>query len=107
MKIKDIPELKERVMTMLPATQTDIWKTLGIGHRDGGMLISIMTQENLIKRTKIKKTFLLEIVNGNGHFKKTDYSVLLSGAKFSPCSGCEKDCLPAYCIQLTEWVANK
>ncbi len=107
MKIKDIPRLEEQVMSMLPVTQTEIWKTLGIGHRDGAELIGIMVKENLIKRTKIERTFLLERRNGNGHSKKTDYSALLSEGKFSPCSGCEKDCVPAYCEQLTGWVVSK
>ncbi len=76
-------------------------KALGLSSQDGSELIGYMLKDKLINRTLIttegKRTFLLERRNGNGHSKKTDYSVLLSGGKFSPCSGCEKDCVPAYC----------
>ncbi len=106
MKMKDIPRLKKQVMGMLPTTQPSIWKTLGIDHRDASILIGIMVKENLIKKTKVNNIFLIEIV-GKGHSKKTDYSVLLSGDKFSPCSGCEKECIPEHCMQLSEWVVNK
>lgn len=102
MKIKDIPGLREEVLKMLPITQTEMWKTLGIGHRDGAELIGIMVKENLIKRTKIKNTFLLE--SANGKKPKISFSILLSASRFSPCYGCEKECMPASCMQLTEWV---
>jgi Lrp/AsnC family leucine-responsive transcriptional regulator len=108
MKIKDIPRLEEQVISMLPITQIEMRKALGLSSQDGSELIGHMLKEKLINRTIIEieggRTFLLERKNGNGHSKKTDYSVLLSGDKFSPCSGCKKECVPAYCEQLTEWV---
>lgn len=111
MKIKDIPRLKQQVMSILPITQAEMWKALGINSKDGSELIGYMLNERLIKRTIIKigssRTFLLESANGTGHAKKTDFSVLLSGGKFSPCCGCEKDCVPAGCMQLAQWVIAK
>ena len=111
MKIKDIPRLKQQVMSILPITQAEMWKALGINSKDGSELIGYMLNERLIKRTIIKigssRTFLLESANGNGHAKRIGYSVLLSGDKFSPCCGCEKDCVPAYYNQLIEWVVSK
>jgi len=111
MKIKDIPRLKQQVMSILPITQAEMWKALGINSKDGSELIGYMLNERLIKRTIIKigsrRTFLLESANGNGHAKRIDYSVLLSGDKFSPCCGCVEDCVPANCRQLAEWVISK
>ena len=110
MKIKDIPRLKQQVMSILPITQAEMWKALGINSKDGSELIGYMLNERLIKRTIIKiegkRTFLLEHRNGNGHSKQTDYSVLLSGNKFSPCSRCEKECVPANCNQLAKWIVS-
>lgn len=105
MKVKDIPALKQRVLDMLPVTQADMWKTLGISHRDGSQLIGIMVKENLVKKTKVDKTYLLESMNGNKEKeKKVDFSVLLSKDKFSPCCGCEIECDPTHCQKLMDWI---
>ncbi len=108
MKIKDIPRLQEQVISMLPVSQAEMWKALGISSREGSELIGYMLGDKLIRRTRIKTdgklTFLLENANGNCHDKKTDYSVLVSCGRFSPCCRCEKDCVPASCLLLAEWV---
>ncbi len=111
MKIKDIPRLEEQVMSMLPIAQLEMRRALGLSSQDSSELIGHMLKDKLINRTIIniegKRTFLLERKNGNGHSKKIDYSVLLSGDKFLPCCGCERECVPAYCKQLTAWVVSK
>ena len=108
MKVKDIPILKQRLLDMLPITQADMWKALGINHRDGSQLVSIMMKENLVKKTKADKTYLLESVNGHEKKekkkKKTGFSALLSKDKFAPCCGCEVECDPTYCQKLTDWI---
>jgi hypothetical protein len=111
MKIKDIPRLKQQAMNILPITQAEMWKALGINSKDGSELIGYLLNERLIKRTIIKigsrRTFLLESANGTGHAKKIDFSVLLAGGRFSPCCGCGKECVPMNCMLLIEWlVAN-
>lgn len=110
MKIKDIPRFKEQVIGMLPVTQAQMWKALGISSKDGSELIGYLLNEKIIKRTAInikgKRTFLLESANGNDRSRKTDYSVLLYGDRFSPCCGCEVDCIPIDCIRLTEWIVS-
>ncbi len=108
MRIKEIPGLIEQVTSMLPVTQAEMWKVLGISSKEGSELIKYMLDGKYVKRsrTKIdgKWTFLLECVNGNRHAKKIDYTILLSGDKFPPCCGCKKDCMPANCMHLTDWV---
>jgi hypothetical protein len=66
MKTKDLPVLKQKVLDILPITQAEMWKTLGIPNRDGSTLVTLMLKENLIRRTKQDKSFLLERINGNG-----------------------------------------
>ncbi len=110
MKTKDIPRLEEQVMRILPIAQIEMRRVLGLSSQDGSELIGYMLKDKLINRTVItiegKRTFLLERRNGNGNSKKIEYSALLSGGKFLPCSGCEKDCVPANCEQLVEWVVS-
>lgn len=122
MKTQDIPALKEKVMGMLPITQAEIWKNLGINSKDASVLISIMVDEHLIKKTKTAKTFLIEKINGDGQDKveeETDQEyakdekvtfkdVLLSGrGEFSPCCGClELVCNADTCRLLTKWIED-
>jgi hypothetical protein len=103
MKAKDIPSFEQQVLGMLPITQAEAWKCLGIGHRDGSALVSIMLGENLIKKTRFKKTFIIEIKNEES--KKPESSPLLSNeGKFSPCCGCGRECELNKCELLTEWL---
>lgn len=111
MKIKDIPRLKEQVIGMLPVTQAEVWKALGISSKDGSELIEYLLNDKVIKRSIInfkgRKTFLLENADGNGNTRETDYSILLSGSRFSPCCGCQVDCMPAGCMRIIEWVVSQ
>lgn len=105
MKTKDVPNLKQKVLDMLPITQAEIWKSLGIGSRDGSSLITIMLEENLVKRTRVDRTFLIEKTNGNGRVEKMSISPLLSSKEtFAPCCGCGLDCIPSRCTLLTTWL---
>jgi hypothetical protein len=74
---------------MLPVSQVEMWKALGISSREGSELIGYLLGDKLIRRTRIKTdgkwTFLLESANGNGHAKKTDYSVLPPSPDLSLC----------------------
>ncbi len=74
MKTKDVPILKKKVLGMLPTTQKEMWETLGIDSREGSDLVSIMLKENLITRTRLPKSFLLERINGNGKIDDIDTS---------------------------------
>jgi hypothetical protein len=95
---------------MLPVTQAEMWKALGISSKDGSELIGYLLNEKIVKRTAIKidgkRTFLLESANGNGHAKRIDYSALLASGKFSPCCGCGTECVPADCMRLIEWLVG-
>jgi hypothetical protein len=103
MKAKDVPILKQKVLEMLPITQAEVWKKLGIDSKEGSELISLMLGEKLIKRTKKEHTFLIEQENGDIK-KEKDLTVLISGNKFSPCCGCSLECNPKDCQLLTIWL---
>lgn len=106
MKIKDVPVFKQKVLEMLPVTQADVWKNLGIGHRDGSALIGIMIKEHLITKRKIDNTFMLEKKNGSGQEKKKDYSALINrSGNFSVCCNCQKlNCDAKTCKELAVWL---
>lgn len=107
MKVKDIPVLKQRVLDMLPITQAEVWKNLGINHRDGSELISIMLKEHIITKTRKENTYLIERANGHERKKKKNFSILLSEkGKFAPCCGCELVCDPNMCKLLEEWLSE-
>jgi hypothetical protein len=111
MKVKDIPIFRQKVLDALPITQAAVSKMLGIDHRDTSKLIGIMLKEHIINRTKVDRTFLINKNgsdnDGGSKEKKKDFGALLSGGKFSPCSGCESDCDPGNCQRLMEWITMK
>lgn len=109
MKTKDVPIFKQKIMDMLPITQAEVWKTLGINSRDGSALIEIMLKEDLIKKTRVKKTFLVEAKNGRRSKEKlksesTFYTLLSNKGEFSPCCGCTIECHPPKCVLLDRWL---
>ena len=91
---------------MLPVTQADMWKSLGIDSSHGSRLADAMVKENLITRKKLGKGFLLErLCEDKSKDKKIDLSVLLSSNnRFSPCGGCTLVCDAATCTLLSEWL---
>lgn len=108
MKTKDIPIFRQKVLDVLPITQAEVGKILGIGSRDVSKLVIPMTKEHLIRRTKVDNTFLLE-KNGSDIDKNVieenkRFEVLLSNGKFSPCCSCDLECDPIHCQKLTEWI---
>jgi predicted transcriptional regulator len=55
------PELKEKILAMLPITQDAVWKTLKQNHTYVSRLIRVMVDEGLITRKESLQTFLLEL----------------------------------------------
>ena len=105
-KLKDTNSLKKKVLDLLPITQSDMWKELGITSSAGSRLVDSMLEENLITRKKYDKTFILERVDKKVvDEEKKDYTALLSSKnRFAPCSGCVTDCEAGMCVLLAEWL---
>lgn len=76
MKAKDVPMLEKKILEILPTTQSEVWKVLGMDSRDCSNLIAYMIDKKLIKKTRFKKTFLLEALNGNDHDEKKDVPIV-------------------------------
>lgn len=131
MKKADYPRLKDEVLKMLPVHQQDVWKIMHISHQDMSDVMKLLIEEKLIKRTPVTKnrqrTYLIELLNpkiklptpkiikSRIHKKKSssqkskkqeknDFSSLLVGGLFSPCTGCVKDCKPTDCESIMDWV---
>lgn len=102
-QMKNIHSLEQKVLKMLPVKQTDVWKNLGINRRDCSALIGMMINDNLIKRSKLNKTFLLERKNV-GSNKGEHYKLLSEEGSFSPCTGCRRSCEPPTCDLLIKWL---
>jgi len=93
--------LKKKVLEILPITQVNMWKTLGISDRDGSNLVNIMLEEKLITRKKQNRSFLLEGVDikRKKDKNKVDYMATLSRKnRFAPCCGCALECDATMCI---------
>lgn len=102
-KMKNIHVLEQKVLDMLPIKQADMWKNLGINNQDGSALTRIMLDENLIKRTKLNRTFLLERKFKCDNKRKNPL-LLSEKGNFSPCVGCKRSCEPPKCDLLAEWL---
>lgn len=104
MKQADYPRLKKELALILPIHQANAWKRMNISHQDMSDIVKLMVSEHLIKRTPVKlngqKTYLIEK-------KKKDYSPMIVGHAFAPCTGCSADCSPVNCVRLTHWVMAK
>lgn len=98
--------IKQKILDILPITQPEMWKKLGLNRRKGSRLVNTMLKEGLIKRIKVDNVFLLENAKEvSREKKKKDFSALLSNqGKFSPCSGCNIECDPRICSMLDEWL---
>ncbi len=106
MKIENIPSLKQRVLEILPVSQSELRKRLGIDHRDVSKLVIIMMKENIIKKKKLKTTYLLELIRRKKEISDIK-GILIFKGKFSPCCGCGGECFPANCHKLIEWAVEE
>jgi DNA-binding Lrp family transcriptional regulator len=98
-------DLIKQVLEILPITQSEMWKILGITSSAGARLVDTMLEENLITRKKHNNTFILDRVKKYDKKDKVDYTPLLSSkGRFTPCGGCTLECDADICVLLTEWL---
>lgn len=104
MKNENIETSKKEILKILPEKQSNIWKKLKIDRRKCSRIISLMIKENLVVKTKMKGTFMIEMVD-YGSCKPKDFSALLSkNGIIAPCIGCFVDCVPTKCEKLGDWI---
>lgn len=74
---KDVPVLKLKVLDMVPVSQANVWKKLGIDYRDGSDLINMMIKEGLVVKTKKDKTYSIAITK-NGRIYRIILACLMT-----------------------------
>lgn len=97
MKSEDIPELRSKILPMLPITQAQLrGGKLGISNRDLTNLVSILEKEGFLTKTEVlynsRWTWMLQPLDGK---------VIIANA---PCIGCMPDCDPNICKKLYDWL---
>ncbi len=100
MKNENVPQLKNKTLTLLPIAQKELQKRLSLSSQDTSRLIQIMSGEHLIKREKLKIGYLVTL-NGVHHIESP---LINKVGIFSPCTGCKIECRPEICIPITEWI---
>ncbi len=100
MKNENVPQLKNKTLSLLPIAQKDLQKCLSLSSQDTSRLIQIMSKEHLIKREKLKIGYLI-MKNG---VHPIESPLLNKVGIFSPCTGCHIDCAPEVCQSITNWV---
>ncbi len=86
--------------------QNILWKELEIDSRKCSRVVAKLLKEEKITREKAttngSNTYLIKATSPD----KQTFELLLSGDRFSPCTGCRLACQPESCELLTEWILN-
>ena len=128
-------EVRTKILEMLPVYQQDVWRKLGLEHRQISDVVRGLEAERLLVRKKYKSTFFLKTTPAGIKEKKKlvpvkklvaikklipekkpapvkvvkkepQFASLISNGAFSPCTGCSTDvCEPTICGKLLLWVA--
>jgi len=97
-KLKDIPELRRKVLSMLPTAQALLHGKLGISDRDVSDLVAILERELYLTKTrtlyKSRWTWMLHQLDGK--------EILAT----APCLGCRLKCDPNACEKLYDWLVK-
>ncbi len=103
-------ELSEKILHIVeksPVYQSELVHTLNIKHDQRiSESIKILINEHKVSRIKKGHTYLISL---NGNHKKTSLNILnfdrlLNKDMFSPCCGCNSECVPSECTNLNKWI---
>lgn len=104
-------ELPSKILYLIeksPIYQVDLTRILNIKHDQRiSDAVKVLLNDHKITRTKVKyKKGLTFLITSNGKHKKTiNFNILLNNDNiFSPCTGCNKDCIPSTCEQIIKWI---
>lgn len=113
-----IINIKEAILSKLPAKQSDLSKALNINKRVISKVAIEMANSGLITRKKISQkgitTYLIQKnvkrdMNTPSRISQLNpkYKTLLNEkGTFSPCAGCTDFCEPIICINLINWTIH-
>lgn len=102
-------ELSEKILHIVeknPICQSDLVHTLNIKHDQRiAEAVKILLNEHKVSRIKKGHTYLISL---NGNHEKTskiiNFDILLNNDTFSPCCGCNNECVPSECLKLNKWI---
>ncbi len=100
MKNENVPQLKNKTLSLLPIAQKELQKRLSLSSQDTSRLIQLMDKEHLIKREKLKIGYLI-MQNG---VHPIESPLINKVGIFSPCTGCKIECRPELCTPITDWI---
>lgn len=88
--------------------QTELWKEAGIDRRKCSRIVAKLEKEGRIRKESdfegAPRTFRIKIAQKKETEIMRDFSRLLVGKMFAPCTGCGIECVPERCADLSEWV---
>lgn len=89
--------------------QSELWKEAGIDRRKCSRIITKLEKEGKIQRdiqteSDSARRYRIKIIEKKEPEKIKDYSRLVVGKMFAPCTGCSIECIPERCPDLSEWV---
>lgn len=105
-------EAEEKVLKLIKSRkkgilQNELWKKAEIDRRKCSRIIDKFEKERLITREpetdKGTRTFRIKFIE-KAEPKVKDFSLLLVGDMFSPCTGCNLECVPQHCEPLSQWI---
>jgi predicted transcriptional regulator len=105
-------EVEEQVIELIRSSEDGIlqnmlWKEAGIDRRKCSRIVAKLEKEGKIRREPDSeagpKTYRIKITKINKE-EIRDFSILLVGNMFAPCTGCGIECVPERCPDLSEWV---
>jgi len=105
-------EIEERVLKLVKSNkdgilQSEIWKAANIDSSKCSRIVAKFEKEGIISREPDSKTgsrtFCIKFIEKKRHIEK-DYKLLMIQELFSPCTGCELECVPEQCPNLLEWI---
>ncbi len=105
-------DIEEKLLKLIKSKkkgilQSELWKKAEIDSSKCSRIVIKLEKEGKISREpgkdKGSKTFLIEYTREKKE-KTKNFKLLLIGDMFSPCTGCNLECMPEKCIKLSEWV---
>lgn len=105
-------EIEEKVLKLVKSRkkgilQNELWKRAEIDRRECSRIVVKLEKEGKITRESESfngsRTNRIMYVEEKKE-KTKNFTLLLTGERFNPCTGCMLECDPEQCMALSEWV---
>lgn len=104
--------IEEKVIELIKSReegilQKELWKLADIDRRKCSRIVDKLNKERKIIRepetSKGSRTYRIKFIEARPK-KVRNFRLLLVGDMFSPCAGCNLECFPEHCPNLSDWV---